>query len=134
MESNITRAICVLNNEQLKIKGTIKFEEEGEYTTITVEISGLMPGKHGFHIHEFGNLSNACVTAGAHYNPFNKVHGGPNDEERHVGDLGNIEPDSEGNCKYVIKDKLIRLTGEYSVIGRSIVVHEMEDDLGKVFS
>ena len=28
-------------------------------------------------------------------------------------------------------DKLIKLRGKYSIIGRSIVIHEDEDDLGK---
>jgi Cu-Zn family superoxide dismutase len=131
MESKITRAICVLNNPDLGIKGIVKLEEQGDHTTITTEMSGLKPGKHGFHIHEFGNLTNACITAGAHYNPFNKLHGGPNDEERHIGDLGNVEADEQGDVKLVIVDKLIKLTGEYSVIGRSFVVHDNEDDLGK---
>ncbi len=131
MQSNVTRAICVMNNEQLGIKGLVKFEEEGEVTKIWVTFSGLKPGKHGFHIHEFGNLTNACQTAGAHYNPLKKEHGGPNDEERHVGDLGNIVADENGNVETLYEDKLIRLTGEFSVIGRSCVVHESEDDLGR---
>lgn len=28
-------------------------------------------------------------------------------------------------------DRLVQLSGEYTVIGRSIMVHEDEDDLGK---
>jgi len=78
-----------------------------------------------------GNLSNACVTAGAHYNPFGKEHGGPNDENRHVGDLGNVEVGDDGTYKHEFTDNLIKLTGPYSVIGRSIVVHQDEDDLGR---
>lgn len=31
------------------------------------------------------------MAAGAHYNPFNQTHGAPEDEKRHVGDLGNIK-------------------------------------------
>ena len=132
MESKVTRAICILSNPELGIKGLVKFEEENDKTKISAEFTGLKPGKHGFHIHEFGNLSNACITAGAHYNPFGKTHGGPHDEERHVGDLGNIEADSNGNAKLELVDSLIKLTGQYSVIGRSVIVHEGEDDLGKV--
>jgi Cu-Zn family superoxide dismutase len=41
---------------------------------------------------------------------------------RHVGDLGNIEADSKGVAKVEIKDSLVKLSGEHSVIGRSIVV------------
>ena len=60
---------------------------------IQAEITGLAPGLHGFHVHEFGNLSNGCITAGPHYNPYNKTHAGPNEEIRHVGDLGNVKAD-----------------------------------------
>ncbi len=129
--TDVARAICILNNPDKGIKGLIKFEERNNKTKITVSFSGLTPGKHGFHIHEFGNLTNACQTAGDHYNPFGKNHGGPNDEERHVGDLGNVEADQNGNVNLEFEDSLIRVTGEYSIVGRSVVCHENEDDLGK---
>ena len=62
-----------------------------------------------------------------------KDHGGPNSEDRHVGDLGNIDADPEGNSVVFIADTQVKLTGdaEYSVAGRSIVIHENADDLGK---
>ena len=41
---------------------------------------------------------------------------------RHVGDLGNIEADASGVAKFNIEDKLVKLSGEHSVVGRSIVV------------
>ena len=50
---------------------------------------------------------------------------------RHVGDLGNIHTDSAGAAKGTIEDKHIKLIGPESVIGRMIVVHAGEDDLGK---
>ena len=86
---------------------------------------------HGFHIHQFGNLTKGCLTAGPHYNPFNKTHGGPDDEERHVGDLGNVQADADGNGKYEREDKLVSLLGPLSVIGRSCVLHKDTDDLGR---
>ena len=70
-------------------------------------------------------------SAGPHYNPFGKNHGAPEDEERHVGDLGNIEAGPDGASEGTIVDRLIKLSGEYSVIGRSVMVHADEDDLGK---
>ena len=66
-----------------------------------------------------------------HYNPFGKSHGGLNDAERHVGDLGNILADGTGRSKGVITSTLIKLNGPYSVIGRSFMVHQDEDDLGR---
>ena len=52
-------AICVLKNDELGIKGQVRFTQVDETVTIQVDVSGLKPGKHGFHIHEFGkNLYN----------------------------------------------------------------------------
>ena len=100
-------------------------------TVITGEVRGLEPGYHGFHVHVWGDLSNGCVSAGGHFNPFGKTHGAPDDAERHVGDLGNVEADASGVAKLHIEDKLVKLIGATSVIGRSIVVHADRDDLGK---
>jgi len=74
-------------------KGVVYFEQTSlmAKTTIKADFTGLTPGnKHGFHIHQYGNLLKGCATAGPHYNPFNTTHGGPLSEIRHVGDLGNV--------------------------------------------
>lgn len=52
-------------------------------------------------------------------NPFTKKHGGPTDSERHVGDLGNVKTDGQGNAKGSIQDKLVKLIGPESVVGVS---------------
>ena len=50
---------------------------------------------------------------------------------RHVGDLGNVQADDEGNGKYEILDRLVTLHGPFSVVGRSCVLHKGVDDLGR---
>jgi Cu-Zn family superoxide dismutase len=95
-------------------------------------VKGLSPNsKHGIHVHEFGDLTEGCDTAGGHFNPENKNHGGPNTMERHVGDLGNLISDPYGNSYICFKDEHLSLFGENSIIGRSVVVHAKEDDLGQ---
>jgi len=64
-------------------------------------------------------------------NPHSKTHGAPSDDERHVGDLGNFKTDGSGNAQGSVSDKLIKLIGPESVLGRTIVVHAGTDDLGK---
>jgi len=118
------------------IQGLITFVQplSGGKTSVTGSITGLKAGKHGFHIHAFGDLSNGCISAGPHYNPHGKQHGGPADENRHVGDLGNIEVAStaDGTNKVDIKfeDHLCSLVGPHSILGRSVIVHADPDDLG----
>ena len=127
-------AVCVLTNTANKnINGFIILKEDrkNNLTKIKVNINGLKPGKHGFHIHRSGDLRESCKSLCSHYNPKNKNHGGINDKDRHVGDLGNIKADKNGVVSITIKDKLVKLRGKYSVIGRSIVIHDKEDDLGK---
>ncbi len=89
---------------------------------ITGEIKGLPEGKHGFHVHQFGDQTDGCTSAGPHFNPFGKDHGAPGDEVRHAGDLGNVISNSSRVAKIDMEDKLITLTGANSIIGRCLVV------------
>ena len=124
--------ICVLTNKTIpKLNGIIEFIQNKKVVKIIIDIKGLPNGKHGFHIHEAGDLTDSCKSACNHFNPCNKNHGGPNDKERHRGDLGNIEPNSKGILKKIIYDDKIKLKGIHSIIGRCVVIHQNEDDLGK---
>ncbi|XP_058063761.1 uncharacterized protein LOC131213677 [Anopheles bellator] len=98
---------------------------------IEINVVGLTPGKHGFHIHEKGDLTDGCASTGGHYNPDKVSHGAPNDQVRHVGDLGNIVADENGIAKTSYSDTVVSLYGARSVIGRAIVIHAEVDDLGK---
>jgi len=128
----VQKAICAIKGDA-NVCGIIRFEQAGENqpTKITGEIKGLAPGLHGFHVHEWGDNTQGCVSAGAHFNPHKKTHAGPKDETRHVGDLGNVEAGADGVAKVDITDSMISLNGTYSIIGRTMVVHEKQDDLGK---
>jgi len=79
---------------------------------ITGNIRYLTPaGLHGFHVHEKGTTDNHCNDAGPHYNPLDKKHGGPLAAERHIGDLGNVLADANGNAKVNITDSIALLDG-----------------------
>ena len=135
--SSLTKrsAVCILFPEKNSgTTGLVSFHQESfkDRTKIVANVSGLKPNSlHGIHIHEWGDLTQGCISAGPHFNPFNKKHGGPFSPERHVGDLGNLRTDERGNAYLAMEDSLITLFGDESVIGRSVVVHEGEDDLGR---
>ena len=83
------------------------------------------------HIHVFGDLSMGLTSLASIFNPFGKNHGAPTDEERMVGSLGNVTVDESGKCKVHLEDRLVKLIGPHSIIGRSVVVTAGEDDLGR---
>eukprot|EP01113_Clastostelium_recurvatum_P049764 TRINITY_DN9276_c0_g1_i1.p1 TRINITY_DN9276_c0_g1~~TRINITY_DN9276_c0_g1_i1.p1 ORF type:complete len:225 (+),score=43.03 TRINITY_DN9276_c0_g1_i1:93-677(+) len=136
-------AICMLKTagktalqDGQEVAGEIYLHQKGKShpTTIEGHISGLSSGLHGFHIHEYGDMASlpaSCDSAGPHYNPFHHPHGGRADKQRHVGDLGNVLANENGIAEVTISDSVVSLKGEYSVMGRSIVVHQLEDDYGK---
>lgn len=122
-------AVCELEHSD-EVKGTILLlSKPGKGTVIRGKITGLEPGEHGFHIHEYGDLSNGCESAGAHYNPDGVDHG--DISKGHVGDLGNVVANNKGVADFIIKAPRVDLTGERSVVGRAIVIHSDVDDLGK---
>jgi Cu-Zn family superoxide dismutase len=124
-----TIAQCELQHSD-SVKGSILLiQAPGTPTLIKGTITGLQPGEHGFHIHEFGDMSDGCKSMGAHYNPDGVDHGHLGDG--HVGDLGNITADENGQAKFTIRADRVDLIGDRSVVGRGIVVHADKDDLGK---
>lgn len=128
---NSTEAVCVFNENGIQGNIILKEDLVNKLTAIYINLQGVKPGYHGIHIHRFGDLREGCQSVCEHYNPYNKNHGGPGDIERHVGDLGNILANKKGIVKSIIYDKMVKLRGKYSVIGRSIVIHENIDDLGR---
>jgi Cu-Zn family superoxide dismutase len=129
-ERAVTRAVAVLHStEGNDVQGIVSFTEVEKGIQIIANVNGLSPGKHGFHIHEYGDCSALDGTsAGGHFNPENMLHGGPTDRERHAGDLGNLEADMEGKAHYERIDDRISLVGPHSIIGLAVIVHGGEDD------
>jgi Cu-Zn family superoxide dismutase len=129
---SITNGIAVIKPHYNNgISGVITFTdieyEDLDLTLcqITVDLQNVPDGEHGFHIHEKGDSSNGCESAGPHYNPTDATHGDL--QSGHAGDLGNLTA-KDGE----IKTKILapNLTTS-EIIGRTIVLHADPDDLGK---
>jgi len=126
-----TKAIAVLSpTKGSTVSGTVTFTKVDGGVKIVADVTGLTPGQHGFHIHEFGDCSAPDATsAGGHFNPHHMQHGGPDATMRHAGDFGNLEADASGKAHYERVDTTISLDGADSIIGRGAIVHASPDDL-----
>lgn len=121
-------AVSVLETSS-NVKGVVRMTQvDEENCVIEGTIDGLRPGAHGLNVHEYGDISEGCSSCGDHFNPFNSEHGDPSESRRHVGDLGNICAGENGRARFRIEDNQLKV---WDVIGRSFVVHEREDDLGR---
>jgi Cu-Zn family superoxide dismutase len=128
-----TAAVCVLSGTtgNTGITGTIYFDQATAASPVRVygSISGLDGNPHGFHIHEFGDISNATGgAAGSHYNPLAANHGIPPFAVRHIGDMGNIYHYVTNVAYYDYTNNLMSLGGEYSILGHTVIVHAAPDD------
>jgi Cu-Zn family superoxide dismutase len=115
------------------VSGTVKFTQLADgKVQVEADISGLTPGMHGMHVHEFGDCSAPDgMSAGGHFNPDGVDHGPPGSATHHPGDFGNLAADANGRATFNLgmDTATVSLTeGKYAVAGRAIIVHEKPDD------
>ncbi len=127
----VTKAVAVLQpTDGNKVRGTVTFTQIGANVKVVAQVEGLTPGKHGFHIHEFGDCSSKDgAAAGGHFNPANSQHGAPDASPRHAGDMGNIEANQEGVARLEYNDPIMKMNGAGAIIGHGMIVHANPDDM-----
>jgi Cu-Zn family superoxide dismutase len=124
--------VTLQSKSNSSVKGDLTLEEQGNGVLVTGTLQGLTSkGVHGFHIHEMGDCSDPeAKNAGGHFNPENHAHGAMHDAKRHLGDLGNIDANENGQATVRIEVPKATLgRGEFSVEGRALVIHAQKDDL-----
>ncbi|KAM4017409.1 copper chaperone for superoxide dismutase [Anomaloglossus baeobatrachus] len=125
---NLGAAVAMMDGVA-SVQGVVRFLQVSEKTCIIDgAVDGLRPGLHGLHIHEFGDLSMGCESCGGHYNPEGNSHGDQGQAGSHIGDLGNILASDDGRATFRIDNNRVKV---WDIIGRSLVVDEGEDDLGR---
>lgn len=130
--TKVNKAVAVLVPlGDSKVSGTVTFTRHTDGILIEANVKGLKPNsKHGFHIHEYGDLTSADgMATGGHFNPEGHQHGAPEAPMRHDGDFGNLEADANGEAKYSRVDKGIDFDTEKCILGRGVIVHADPDDL-----
>jgi len=130
----MTKAVCVLApTKGNTASGKVTFTQQADGVLVEATVTGLKPNsKHGFHIHEFGDISSEDGSSlGGHFNPAGVDHGAPDASVRHAGDLGNLEADANGNATVKVVDKHLEIHGKDSILSRGVVVHANPDDFGQ---
>lgn len=143
------------------VSGSVRFEQgDGNPlgdVTVTVSLRGIMPGLHGFHVHQFGDVRSLANfdTMGYHFVPMcnppdmvvgpdgalaptdggckdDQVHGLPPSQRRQPGDMGNIQAvGADGSVEVTLtigQQKMSLSDPLRSVVGRVVVVHKLVDD------
>ena len=128
-------ATIVSTNPDSQLNGFADLIETKEGVYVDAEFYSAPAGKHGFHIHQNGSCEDAGNAAGDHFNPDGVQHGYfPDDgaQKAHPGDLGNVEVDENGEAYFSVFLPGVSLSsGKYNVLGKAIILHEKEDDMGQ---
>ncbi len=114
--------------------GKAMLEETPAGVLITIELAGLTPGEHGFHIHEKGlcEPTGGFASAGGHFAPTRKAHGFRDAKGHHSGDMPNLFSAADGTVRAQVLNRAVTLgKGKASLFdtdGSSLVVHAGPDD------
>jgi len=113
--------------------GTAQLTQTASGVLIELEVRGLQPGEHGFHIHEKGSCDSAdgFSSAGSHLAMHGQQHGYEAAEGPHAGDLPNQHVGEDGKLRADVIATSISLEGEQSVFdedGAALVIHAKADD------
>lgn len=121
---------ATLDAKQPRVTGLVLFRQSAPEARLEAffDLEGFPEesnnSKRAIHVHQFGDLTQGCDSTGPHYNPLSVLH------PHHPGDFGN----------FVVRDGRVwkhqaslpaSLAGPHSILGRSVVVHAGEDDLGR---
>ena len=110
--------------------GTVTLKQANGVVEVTVNLTGVPVGAHGFHIHDKGDCGDNGNAAGGHFNPMGTAHGAPAADPHHAGDFGNVTADAHGRVTTSFTTRSVTLdSASTSAVGHAIILHANSDDL-----
>jgi Cu-Zn family superoxide dismutase len=129
---NMAITVPMASKSGSSVTGSISFVQEGDQVKMIANLTGLEPGVHAIHLHENGDCSAMDATsAGGHWNPNSNEHGDWADGMNHMGDIGNLEANADGNVSYTFStDKWCMDCDDTNknIKGKGVIVHAKADD------
>jgi Cu-Zn family superoxide dismutase len=112
-------------------QGTVRFVQLADGAVeVSVDLTGVPPGVHGFHVHDKGDCGDNGNAAGGHFNPSATPHGAPQADPHHAGDFGNVTADANGAVRTTFTTRSITVeAGANSAVGHAVILHANPDDL-----
>jgi len=131
MSSGPSAAVTLSPISGSTASGTVTFAQKADGSVdVTVNLTGVPAGVHGFHIHDKGDCGDNGNAAGGHFNPSGAAHGAPSAEAHHSGDFGNVTADAQGAVHASFNSRSITVAaGPNSVVGHAVILHANPDDL-----
>lgn len=141
---SVVYGTCYFNNTYSPVQGRVDIKQDLQMAPPVIEMrvqvwglpqSTMSDAEHAMHVHQWGDTTRYCYNAGPHYDSDAfSVHGGPASVDRtvrHDGDLGNLRQTNDGIIDTAFNVQNMMLVGDMGILGRSIVMHEGRDDLGR---
>jgi superoxide dismutase, Cu-Zn family len=99
---------------------------------IRLQIKGLPPGEHAFHVHAVGKCEAPFESAGGHFNPGQHKHG-MMAGEGHAGDMPNLHIPQSGDLTVEVLNTAVSLekgkpNSLFDSDGSALVIHAKADD------
>ncbi len=121
-----SKARAVLQDAAGNEIGTVKLTQDGDAVEVKVEVEGVTPGFHGFHVHAAGVCAAPFTTALGHYNPGAATHRG------HAGDLPVLLIDADGEAEASFSTDRFALGDLFDADGSAFILHANADNYANI--
>lgn len=127
-----TLANAQLKDSSGKAIGDVDLMQTPAGVLIKLQLKGVAPGEHAFHVHAVGKCEAPFESAGPHFNPASHKHGMMSGEG-HAGDMPNLHVPQSGELSVELVNSAISLdkgkpNSVFDNDGSALVIHAKADD------